>query len=264
MDVGEKKSLTDNIESESHVQAGSCRLHYFPDIPVDDNSASVRCASGEAGFKRSHFEGQGSDCRASFVRHQREPQPEEDDGIAIEAIEEQAYQRGFDAGKEEGYAEGEKAGIDIGTHSIAPVADSLYQAIEQFETIRTESYKSIEEEVVKLALTIARKIVCHEVKINRDVVVCVAREALSRGEDPGNVTIKMSPADLELIQKTKTQLVKLQENIKHVTFEASDGVGQGGCIIETDLGDIDARIEKQFQAVAESFEAERRKSGIES
>lgn len=255
--------MTNYIDNESQVQADSCRLHYFPDIPVDDDPGSVRCASEEAGFRRSHFKGQDSDCRGSFVRHQRESQSEDDDEIALEVIEEQAYRRGFIAGKEDGYAEGEKAGIDIGTQSIAPVADSLHRAIEQFETIRTESYKSIEEEVVKLALTIARKIVCHEVKMNPDVVVCVAREALSRVEDPGKVTIKMSPADLELIQKTKTQLVKLQENIKHVTFEASDSVDQGGCIIETDLGDIDARIEKQLQAVAESFEAERRKSNIE-
>ena len=30
----------------------------------------------------------------------------------------------------------------------------------------------------------------------------------------------------------------------------------GGCIIETNLGDIDARIEKQLQAVEEAFRSE--------
>ena len=33
-----------------------------------------------------------------------------------------------------------------------------------------------------------------------------------------------------------------------------DSIPDGGCIIETESGDIDARIEKQFQAVEEAFE----------
>jgi len=33
-----------------------------------------------------------------------------------------------------------------------------------------------------------------------------------------------------------------------------ESISDGGCIIETESGDIDARIEKQFQAVEEAFE----------
>ena len=43
------------------------------------------------------------------------------------------------------------------------------------------------------------------------------------------------------------------ENIDNVTLEAAENIQNGGCIIETDLGEIDARIEKQLQAVEESF-----------
>jgi flagellar biosynthesis/type III secretory pathway protein FliH len=262
--VAEKKSLTNYTEGEPRVQEDGCRLHYFPDIPEDESPGTVRCVSEDAGFKRIRFENHDSGCAGSFERHNYDPHPEGEDRISIEEIEKKAYQRGFDEGKQAGYAAGEKAGIDIGTQAIEPVADSLHRMIQQFETIRSETYQDIEKEVVELALTIARKIVCHEVKTNRDVIVCVAREALSRVEDSGKVKIKMSPADLELIQNTKTQLAKHQENIQHVTFEASDSIEPGGCIIETDLGEIDARIEKQFQAVMESFQAEQQKSGLQS
>ena len=264
MVVGEKKSLTNYTEGEPQIQGDSCRLHYFPDIPENESPGTVRCASEDAGFKRSHFENHDTGCPGAFVRHNGNTYTGDESSISIEEIEEKAYQRGYDEGKQAGYAEGEKAGIDIGTQAIEPVADNLHQVIQQFETIRSESYQNIEKEVVELALTIARKIVCHEVKTNREVVVCVAREALSRVEDPGKVKIKMSPSDLELIQNTKTQLARLQDNIQHVTFEASDNIEQGGCVIETDLGEIDARIDKQFQAVAESFQAEQQKSGLES
>ena len=34
-----------------------------------------------------------------------------------------------------------------------------------------------------------------------------------------------------------------------------ESIPDGGCIIETESGDIDARIEKQFQAVEEVFQS---------
>jgi flagellar assembly protein FliH len=54
--------------------------------------------------------------------------------------------------------------------------------------------------------------------------------------------------------------------VNNVTFEAEDSVQSGGCVIETDLGEIDARIEKQIQAVEESFRRamEKEKAGNES
>jgi len=104
-------------------------------------------------------------------------------------------------------------------------------------------------------LAIARQVICQEVAFNRDIVVCVAREALAKVEDPGRIKIKMSPSDLQFIKETRSQLSNMIENIDNVTLEAAENIQNGGCIIETDLGEIDARIEKQLQAVEESFRA---------
>ena len=108
-------------------------------------------------------------------------------------------------------------------------------------------------EVVELALAIARQVICQEITIDREIVVCVAREALAKVEDPGRVKIRMSPSDLQFINETQSQLSNLIENIDNLTLEATESIQSGGCIIETDFGEIDARIEKQLQAVEESF-----------
>ena len=42
-------------------------------------------------------------------------------------------------------------------------------------------------------------------------------------------------------------------NIDNVSLEAADNIQSGGCIIETNMGEIDARIENQIHAVEESF-----------
>ena len=102
-------------------------------------------------------------------------------------------------------------------------------------------------------MAIAKQVICHEVTLNRDTVVCVAREALAKVEDPGKIKIRMSPSDLIFIKETRSQLSDIIENIENVILEAEENVQSGGCIIETDLGEIDARIERQLQIVEESF-----------
>jgi flagellar assembly protein FliH len=173
--------------------------------------------------------------------------------ITTAQLSQHAYQRGFDDGRKKGIADAEIKWTSLERQKIEPALMSLHEILSQLNTIRKETHQEIEKEVVELALAIARQVICQEVTFNRDIVVCVAREALAKVEDPGRVKIKMNPSDLEFIRNTRSQLNDLIENIDNVTFEAEEQIQSGGCIIETDLGEIDARIERQLQAVEESF-----------
>ena len=42
----------------------------------------------------------------------------------------------------------------------------------------------------------------------------------------------------------------------NISFEADETILTGGCLIETNSGDIDARIDKQIEAVDEAFKSE--------
>ncbi len=126
----------------------------------------------------------------------------------------------------------------------------------QLENIRKEIHQEIEKEVAQLALSIARKIVCHEVKTTQEIVTCVAREALSRVDNPAKIKIKLNPDDLQFIKDTQSQFSHFLDHVDNIRFEADQSIQSGGCLIETDRGDIDARIEKQFQAIEESFQTQ--------
>ena len=73
----------------------------------------------------------------------------------------------------------------------------------------------------------------------------------------------MSPADLRFINESRYPLAELIGNIDNVSLEAEENIQSGGCIIETDLGEIDARIENQIQAVVEAFRNGIKDSGTE-
>jgi flagellar biosynthesis/type III secretory pathway protein FliH len=243
-------SLPDRVKKDPQPLQDSLRLHYFPDIPVDDSPDSVCSQSGDSGFQRIFFKREDieTDCSDDAPISDSEETSKKENAPSIDEVRTNAFQEGF--------AEGEKAGFEAGTKRVEPLIASFNQGLEQLKNIRQEMHQAIEKEVVQLALSIAKKIVCHEVKTNAETVVCVAREALGRVENPGKIKIKLNPTDLQFIQDTKSQLSHLLQNVDGIRFEAEDSIQSGGCVIETEMGDIDARIEKQFQAIEESFQIE--------
>ncbi len=253
MDVEEKKlSHKSEVGPTQNSQTGF-RLHYFPDIPVDDSGNVRVCVPLENKFQRVGYDDGDSTCSnrsSDFERNEIRPSKR---SSSVDKFDVQAYQEGFNDGLAKGTNEGEKAGFELATQKLEPLLDSLQQGLLQLKNLRQETYQRIEKEVVALALAIARKVVCREIEMDKEVVVCVAREALAKVQDPGKIKIKMNPSDLQFINETQYQLSELIADIDNVTLEAEDNIQSGGCVIETNLGEIDARIEKQLQAVEESF-----------
>lgn len=241
-------SLPDPLKKQSPALSDGLRLHYFPNIPVDDPGDESPIFTPNREFQRSHFINMGSDSATEEATPGPEETPAQPKGPSVEEIQKKAFQRGF--------AEGQKVGFDSGTKKVDPAIRSLHQALVKLQNIRQEIHQEIEKEVVQLALAIAKKIVCHEVKTSPETVACVAREALSRVENPGKIKIKLNPEDLQFINDTKSQLSRFLQNVDNIRFEAADSVQSGGCLIETDRGDIDARIEKQFQVIEETFQTQ--------
>ena len=253
MAVEEKKSLPSDEGQSSANRQTRFRLHYFPDIPVDGGMGVRRCAPEQARFQRPQYDSSDPTCVDTTADADVRRALARQAALSADEREEQAYQKGFEEGRAQGQAEGETAGFERGTEKIEPLISSIKEALIQLNGIRKETYQQIEKEVVELALAIAQKVICREVATDKETVVCVAKEALAKVDDPGKITIKMNPADLDFINETKYQLANLTADVHNVTLEGEEGIQSGGCIIATELGEIDARIEKQLEAVKESF-----------
>jgi flagellar assembly protein FliH len=228
------------------AQHKKIQLHYFPDIAPGISKVGSECTAEKNAFKRIHFDDGGPDCSGTAETN-TENDPARPSS-ATDEIEKQAYESGFQEGRESAF--------ESQTVQVESAVKSLNQAATDILNLRQEIYRTVEHEVVELALSIARKVVCQEIKINPDVVVCVAREALSQVDAPGKIKIRLNPADLEFINATQGQISELVHQMDNVALETEESIARGGCVIETNQGDIDARIEKQFQVVEDKFRAE--------
>ena len=58
------------------------------------------------------------------------------------------------------------------------------------------------------------------------------------------MVIKIHPTDKEYAESFRPELLHMFSEIKNITFVANSGIARGGCVVETNFGVIDARIEK--------------------
>ena len=167
----------------------------------------------------------------------------------IKHIKLEAYNKGLEDGMNRGRIQVLQ---DVGTE-----LKILKGLIEGADKLKDELYGKIENDVVEISLMIARKIIGEIAEKARDVVVNSAKEAIKRASDREVLKIRVAPADYDALNKKRSELLQCIDGIKSLLIEVDESVQPGGCLIETNQGDIDARIESQFKVLQGALTAAR-------
>lgn len=165
--------------------------------------------------------------------------------MRVAEIEHEAYQKGYDAGREVGFKQGQA--------EVRRLIDRLGTIVGQAIDVREDIIAASEKQTVDMILLIARKVIKDEVVERKEVVLNNIREALRRIKDRDRVDIRVNFADLELTTAHKDELIRMMETLRKVNIYEDSRIDRGGCIIETDVGSIDARISTQLNAMEEAI-----------
>ena len=156
----------------------------------------------------------------------------------------------FEAGRkeaeEQGRIAGQEAGFAEGKIEVERLVERTQRILEKAQDKRGEILVDTEREIIHLVLLIARKIVKVISENQRDVIVSNVTEALRKVKTKGDISIKVNLADLDLATEHKKDFIDLVEGVKSIQLLEDSSVDSGGCIIETDFGEIDARIASQL------------------
>lgn len=152
-----------------------------------------------------------------------------------------------------GLKQGEEAAYTAVQAQFASVFASLQQAAAGCVQIRQEVLQQAEEDIIALAFHLARKIIQHEAVYNPDILVATLRRALAAVMDRDHVVVRVNPADLERALQLQADLLHTVEGLRHLTIEGDQTVGPGGCLVESTFGEIDARLEAQFEELERRF-----------
>ena len=163
--------------------------------------------------------------------------------VDLAQVEKTAYENGFH--------QGEKAGLEIAEQKMEAIMKRYSDAILEIDKLRSSLYSQIEREVVKLAVAVSKKIVHREIQVDRDIIQTLVRVALSHVAEKSAVTIHLNPVDYNYLLERRGELS--QSEGRDICLLADKSIERGGCLIQTDCGDVDARIEEEFREVERAF-----------
>ena len=159
----------------------------------------------------------------------------------LDALEREAFANG--------YAAGERAGLEAGTKRAEAMLRRLAQTLDELKSLRGTMVRQTEQQMVQLALAIARKVLRREATIDQDLLVAMARVALERVGESGAATIRLNPEDYsQTVQRHGDH--RAGSRVKVV---ADPGVSRGGCLVESEFGFVDASVDAQYDQVAQAM-----------
>ncbi len=252
MAAGEGKNLSGKTVDGKHAgRENTFQLHYFPEIPLHptDHRRVIPSAAMKP-FGSRFVRDSGSAAAAvsdGGIVARVGSRPHGHGEKSLEDIETEAYIRGFN--------KGEKAGFEAAGDKIASVQAMLTGAMEELGRLQQRVRHDIEKEVVELALAVAERIVRQELGANRGAIADVVREALKKVEHQQEVVVRVNPADKQFLDPSRLPATDPAGQASPIRFriEGDDAISRGGCFIETESGDIDARIETQLDIIRAAF-----------
>ncbi len=159
--------------------------------------------------------------------------------------EKEAYQKGFYQGREEG--------VRLGQEEIKPYVEMIEAIVKEWEERKERFFEENELVVVRLAFEIAKKVVHQEISANPDLILYVVREALKKAAGSQNLTVRLNPQDVAVLEKGKEERLPELKKFERLEIVADEKIERGGCILETDSGLLDAQLAVQLKKIEEAL-----------
>jgi flagellar assembly protein FliH len=163
----------------------------------------------------------------------------------IAELEREAYEKGFE--------QGQKDGLALEERQLKEKAGQLETLLSSLGQLKEEIYRETEQEIVRLSMMIARKIIRSELKTGSYDIGETIRAAMKFLVDAGRVQIRISPEDMEEVSKLVPALAS-DTKAGRIQILEDHAIQRGGCILETGFGRVNATVEDQLALVENEVE----------
>ena len=162
-------------------------------------------------------------------------------GSALEQHLQGAYQQGFQDGQTA--ARQELAG------QLDAMAARLARTIEEMSSLRQRFRHEAEEQVIALAIAIARRILHRELTVAPDALLGLLKAALEKIEVREVHRVRVRPEDAPLVQQHLERMGLPQR----VELIADPGLEPGAAILDSSRGALDVSVETQLAEIERGF-----------
>jgi flagellar assembly protein FliH len=155
----------------------------------------------------------------------------------IQRIERAAEQRGYDEGRRRAETE------------LRAAVDGASAMAERLETAAPERTSEIAHSLAELALSVAKRIIQHEVRIEPSLLCTALEAAVSTINGSPEAHVLLNPAAVEPVAEAWEALHGRAYLGKKWFFEGDPTLPPGGCTLRYDHGFVEAGLEAQLEEI---------------
>ena len=156
----------------------------------------------------------------------------------------------IEAARKQGLQDGLAQGNAAAAQAMAQERAAVTTAVEDFARHRAEYFRRVEQEVVRLALSIARKVLHREAQLDPLLLAGVVRVALDQIEAGTRLTLRTSPASARSWAEFCSQRLEKEHAIEVVP---DSSLGSHRCVLEADIGSTEISLDAQLDEIESGF-----------
>ena len=150
------------------------------------------------------------------------------------SIKQSAYQEGYNVGLQQAQADLENFRNTLGA----------------FMGAEDRVFNEIAPNILPLAMEIAQKIIKTEVKTDPQIVLDTILDVLKTlSKNEPKIILRVNPMQVQYIKDTLPEQVRLLGMESKLSVLSDEAITEGGCIVQTNNGLVDASIEAQLDIV---------------
>jgi len=147
-----------------------------------------------------------------------------------------------------------KEGYEDGLKQAKSDVDEVRNAITGFMNAKQEVFDIVTPYILEMSVDIAKKIIKRELEQDPSIILENIQKLLkSLSKEETKITLKVNPVQVSLI---KTEIPEMLNNAgldAKVMVVPDESIMEGGCMVTTSNGVIDATIETQLSVISEAL-----------
>ena len=137
-----------------------------------------------------------------------------------------------------------RSGYDTGyQEGLAQVTELLVKARTEHE----QFLKNANRELMDLAFKIAEKIIGKQIEIEPQTIISIVKQAMQNVRGSKQLTIRVHPNDAKILKENDEELQEALGRQRMIDIVEDKKVNPGGCIIESEIGTVEAQLQTQLE-----------------
>jgi flagellar assembly protein FliH len=163
----------------------------------------------------------------------------------------------------EAFSNGLKEGKELAERGLINVFRALRASSETIHNLRDKVFRESEDEIINLIMLVARKVIVAEVTQNRSILAGVVQSAIADLTAREEITVRINPDDYQLVTSGRDELLLKELLNEHLSIKSDPSVAAGFCLVDTEMGTIDASLDGQLEHIYRSLLEQRTTVGEE-